>query len=183
MKRIGLLLIVFWSISYAGYGQYLPEDEDEEYPKDEKSGFDPERMYFGGGLGLQFGNLTLVDISPLTGYWITDRFTAGVGGQYMYYQIRSAGFSTEIYGARVFSRFLVTDQIFAHAEFETLNGQWHPVRDERFNIHHPLVGGGYMTRFGGSGFAAFMVLWNLNDSQYSPYANPVLRINFGFGVF
>lgn len=184
MMRFCILVAFLLAAAVPAQSQYLPgEDEEEEMQEEEKKGFNPDDMYFGGGLGLQFGSVTFIDISPLAGYWFSDRFTAGIGGQYMHYSVRNMGFSTDIYGGRVFSRYIITDQIFAHAELETLNGQWDHMRDERFNIHHPLVGGGYMTRFGGSGFGAFMILWNLNDSRYSPYTNPVFRINFGFGIF
>ena len=36
-----------------------------------------ERLYFGGNFGLSFGNITSVIVSPLAGYHITPRLSAG----------------------------------------------------------------------------------------------------------
>ena len=50
----------------------------KESPKAEKDNEDDgpslsDRMFFGGNFGLQFGNPTLIDISPLVGFRMTER--------------------------------------------------------------------------------------------------------------
>ncbi|MBK7029795.1 MAG: hypothetical protein IPH45_11510 [Bacteroidales bacterium] len=42
-----------------------------------------ERLFYGGSLGLQFGSVTLVDISPLIGYKITPRIGVTTTGNPM----------------------------------------------------------------------------------------------------
>ncbi|TNF44384.1 MAG: hypothetical protein EP311_01250, partial [Cytophagales bacterium] len=61
-----------------------------------------DRMFFGGNLGLQFGTVTFIDISPLAGVMITPRLSAGAGITYQYYDDnRFQGANGSSYGGRV----------------------------------------------------------------------------------
>ena len=51
----------------------------------------------------------------------------------------------------------------------------------RFLYQGFLVGGGLSQRIGMYNSVSFMVLWDINESTYTPYSNPVFRI--GFNVF
>lgn len=139
-----------------------------------------DKIFLGGGLGAQFGTYTYFNISPSIGYKITDDWHAGINLNYTYYEDRRYDYSTNVYGGGIFTRYIFLDSFFAQAEYEALNGQWSLHRD-RYYISSVFVGGGYIQRFGNS-FAAIMLLWNLNDTPYSPYANPVIRMTFGFGL-
>ncbi len=150
-----------------------------------------ERFFFGGNLGLQFGNLTYVDISPLVGYKITEKVHTGIGVTYIYYRYKDVfgQFETSIYGGRVFGRYYPLENLFAHAEYEALNlevpsspsgGGYSDL--VRTYINSVLVGGGYAQPIGQNAAITLMVLFNLTEEQYSPYQNPILRlgINAGF---
>jgi len=72
-----------------------------------------DRLYFGGNLSLSVGTVTLIEISPLVGYRLTPRWSAGFGLKYEYY--KSSGYignygvstySTSIYGTNVFTNFV-----------------------------------------------------------------------------
>jgi len=156
----------------------------EIYP-DEKPPL-KDRMYYGGNFSLQFGNVTFIDISPLAGAMITDRYSAGVGATYQYMNFRwlNTGGSS-VYGGRVFNRYNITQNFFAHGELETLNATFHnPARDriERDWVPGLFVGGGYFSPFGARGGMNIMVLYNLLfDNIRSPYADPfVIRAGFLF---
>jgi hypothetical protein len=142
-----------------------------------------DRTYFGGSLALQFGTYTLIDISPLMGYGITDRFSTGVGFTYQYVD---TWHSYSAYGGRVFSRFGLITNIFLHGEYEALN--W--LRRSRFSAGEGqriwtdavFVGGGYSSHLGGqSGFQAY-ILYNLtHDPNRSSYSDPyVIRFSITF---
>lgn len=151
-----------------------------------------ERFYFGGNLGLQFGSATYIDISPLVGYRITEKFSAGLGATYIYYNIKETaynyGYETSIYGGRVFARYHFMENLFAHAETEVLNmdvpeiitgtNQYTLVRD---NIVSVLGGGGYAQPIGARSALIVMLLWNFTEDQYSPYENPIFRVGFNAG--
>ena len=44
----------------------------------------PSRWFIGGNLGMQFGTVTVLDISPHAGYNLTNRLSFGAGITYQY---------------------------------------------------------------------------------------------------
>ena len=151
-----------------------------------------DRFFFGGSLGLQFGSATYIDISPLVGYKITEKLHGGVGLTYIYYKVKDTyynyAYETSIYGGRVFGRYYILDNLFAHTEFEILNmdvpaeiagtNNFNYVRE---NVTSLMVGGGYNQSIGANAALQLMILWNLTEEQYSPYLNPIFRIGFVAG--
>lgn len=144
-----------------------------------------DRLYYGGNFGMQFGTVTLLDISPLVGVMITNRYSAGVGVTYQYFNDRRFfGNEFSSYGGRVFNRFNVLPNIFIHGEFESLNFENYNTQSERFEriwSNALFLGGGYFAPFGGGrGGANFTFLYNvLHDNLRSPYGEPyVIRVGF-----
>lgn len=141
-----------------------------------------EHIFTGGNFGLQFGTITLVDLSPLIGYKITPKFSAALGVTYTYLKDNryNPAYSTNIYGARVIGRYFILENLFAHAEYEALNGEW--IYNKRFTIYNVLAGGGYRQSITDHLFFDALLLWNFNKSIYSPYQNPIIRIGFNIGL-
>ena len=139
-----------------------------------------QRVFVGGNLGLQFGSITAIDISPLAGYQFTDKFAAGVGITYLYYKYNN--YSTNVYGGRVFGRYNITNNLMAHAEYEVLNRDHPRIINARLNVTNILVGGGYRQLLGANSYLNILVLWNLNESEYSLYNNPIIRAGVVFGL-
>jgi len=163
------------------------------------------RFYWGGNLGLMFGTYTIIDISPEVGYKVTERFHVGTGLTYTYYKYKIDGtyngssptnayeFSTSIYGARVFTRFYVLPNLFAHVEDEIINldlpdhPELYPQKPalKRLWLNSVLVGGGYGYAFNVDGPAlSIALLFRLNHDRYDdfyPYQNPIVRVGLGFG--
>ncbi|TFV93370.1 hypothetical protein E4S40_14030 [Algoriphagus kandeliae] len=144
-----------------------------------------DRLYFGGNFGMQFGTITLIDVSPLAGVMITDRYSAGLGITYQYFDDRRyIGGSSSTYGWRVFNRYNVLPNIFLHAEFESINFDNYNLLTDRFEriwANGLFLGGGYFAPFGGGrGGANFTFLYNvLHDNLRSPYGEPyVIRVGF-----
>ena len=144
-----------------------------------------DKMFFGGNLGLQFGTVTFIDVSPLIGYRITDQFSAGIGVTYQYYHYRDKVYDleTNVYGGRVFGRYFFTDYLFAHAEYEYLNLEafdFFPRR--RVDVGSFLAGGRYFQRFSANSGIVVMILYNFTESAYTPYTNPIIRIGINLGL-
>ncbi len=146
------------------------------------------RIFVGGNLGLQFGNPTLIDISPLIGYRITEQVDAGVSLTYKYYSgsykysNTTQEFNTNIFGGGVFSRYNFTESLFAHAEVEYLNFNMEQINsgiieNRNIGVTSVFIGGGIK-----QSFATIMLLYNLNETMNSPYTNPIIRIGFTFGL-
>ena len=165
------------------YGDNTPSDKTSE-PKTNNSGFDWQRTTIGGGLGLSFGNVTVIEIAPNFGYYFTDQILGGVGLNYTYYGERRNNFSTSIYGGRVFGEYLLKDMpLLAHVEAELINLEW--TATERKNIVNFYVGGGLKQALGGRSYVYVLGLWNLNETKESiliRQPNPVIRVGIALGL-
>ena len=162
-----------------------------------------DRIFFGGNFGLQFGTVTLVEVSPQVGYYITPRLAGGAGIRYEFYKdsrdyFPFVPFQTHIYGGSIFGRYTLIknlresiglsldSQIFVQTEYEilSLERKYFEVipsgLDGRFPLHSVLVGGGIFQPIGGKSGLLLMALWNLNQTANSPYSNPIIRIGFNF---
>lgn len=173
-----LLLFVYWNVKAQ---DFLTDPNVGKVP--EKQGFQFSRLFLGGDLGFQFGDYTIINVSPLVGYRFTERISLGTQIKYNYIHIASYNISTTIYGASIFSRYNVTQTIFAHVEYEWLSLEtkyFNPgiyVKQDRFSLNNILIGGGYRTSIGERSYLNLMILWNLNDNALSPYQNPIIRMN------
>ncbi len=174
---------------------FLLFDSSYAYGQQEKEVNWRDRLYFGGNLGLAFGDITIIEVAPLVGYRITPRWSSGIGLKYEYYKTSRnvyGNFSTSIYGGSVFTEYniwkdFITQGIslIAHCEYEALSLDQKYFEDPnlphgRFILNSVLVGGGIRQHLGGRVSLNILILWNLNQTQYSPYENPTIRFNFNF---
>jgi len=164
-------------------------------PADEPSTPIKDRFFFGGSLGLQFGSYTYIDVSPLVGYKVTEKLHVGLGFTYIYLDAEAQfsnssikRYSTSDYGGRIFGRYYIYQNFFAHTEFEVLNigyPVYYPVSDKieifRETVTSWFVGGGYNQAIGENAALQLMILWNLTEEQFSPYSNPIFRIGIAAG--
>ena len=153
--------------------------------------FDPEsnpafkeKMYFGGNVRLQFGAVTLIDISPLAGVMLNSKLSAGLGATYQYYNDnRFQGSTGSSYGGRVFARYNVLPNIFAYSEVESINWNAYNFFNDRLQrtwTEAFFVGAGYFTPFGPRGGANFTFLYNLRHDNRNSYYNEPYVIRVGF---
>jgi hypothetical protein len=186
-------LLVFTSFSIIS-GQ---NPKEEQFPFDQKDNNGTpsfkERLFYGGNLGLQFGTITDIQVSPVIGYWVLPRIAVALGPTYRYYKDPSG--ETAIYGAKGYIQFAVIQDlssvitmgghtgIFLHLEDELLSlnsyyWKWpNPFTSERFYLNTVLAGGGISQHLGRRSTLNFMVLWPL-DNPYNIYSNPEIRISF-----
>lgn len=149
------------------------------------------RMDFGGSIGAQFGDVTFIELAPIASYRVTEKFHAGLGLTYQYYKVNYNGvpdYSSSAYGGSVFMRYFIWGDLFAHAEYAPLYitnfyDYSIPIPEYR-NVwaQDVLLGGGYRQWIGQKAFMSLMLLFNINESLYSPYSNPIIRIGFGLGI-
>lgn len=185
-NRFFLSLVIF-CISTLAITQTICAQIDQE-TKQPENDF-KSHLYFGGGFGLQFGFMTLIEVSPLVGYNVTPKFSVGISPTYKFYKYndyygQNLDLKTNVWGGSIFSRYYVFENVFAHVEYESLlyNSQTpnYPETKQQFNSF--FVGGGYNQRIGGNSGMYILVLWNLNDTPDSPYTNPVIRVGFTIGI-
>jgi hypothetical protein len=115
-------------------------------------------------------------------------------------------YSSNVFGGRIYLRYYLhslfsswVGNFFAHAEYEYLafvqpyhydpNGKiWDPYNNTlapgktTISYNSILVGAGYSQPVGGRVFMDLLILFNLNNSYYSFYSNPIFRVGVGVGL-
>ena len=180
-------IFLFSTLSLAQEDDYVTSPDDGKDSGKKKGGFDKEKLYIGGGLGLQFGTNTIIDISPLIGYRFNDELSAGLGLTYIYSSVRYLGktYSTNVYGGGPFLRYVFVENLFLHVEYQILNAEYYQWGDTfRQDVHYFWVGGGFRQELGGNSYLMIMGLYDINyNSDLSIYPmNPILRGGVVFGL-
>lgn len=183
LKYLAILLLLF-AFSNKNISQTTDNSSDvKDLPL-------KERFFTGGNFGLLFGTITYIDFSPILGYRLTNNFVAGIGATYIYYNdaTYSPRFITDIYGGKVFARYYILQNIFAHGELEALNFEGYSQFNngqyikERIWTNSILLGGGYRQMISNFSSLNIMVLWNFSLDINTPQNNPVLKIGFDIGL-
>ena len=52
----------------------------------------------------------------------------------------------------------------------------------RVNVNNILLGGGYRQWVTDNSFISLELLWNVNESVYSLYQNPIIRVGVNVGI-
>ena len=197
--RVLLFAMIFVSVSTV-FSQTQPIESDEQSSSVFEGNTDnsdnerktwKDRIVVGGSLGATFGSSTYVEVSPIVGYKVTDKFTAGLGFSYQYYKVNYNVFtiddySMSVYGPRIFAQHDIIYGLFAHAEYEMMK--------YNFKYEDPLFGeytGQVPALFGGLGYnyaigdkAKFQltVLYDFLNGPNSLYYSPwVFRMGFSTG--
>ncbi len=146
------------------------------------------KIYIGGNIGGGWSNTSAYfEISPIIGYRVTSALDAGTRLTYIYSKYTYYGVKTSYHdmGASIFMRYHFLKMLFLHAEFEELNTQYYPagINDGKSRrwVSGLFLGGGIYRQMGMT-FLHVGILYNVLDTQYSPYTNPVIRIGFGVGL-
>ena len=172
-------LFLLWL--FANYS--LAQNTDPKNPKKTKFNV-MERLSFGGYLGAQFGDITMVNISPIADLQVTNKFNVGLGVTYQFYKDTYYDYRFNAYGTNIYARFYIWRDLFAHAEYAPIyyDNLYNGFSFEGVWFHDILLGGGYRQWIGDKAFLTFMFLWNVNEQFNSPYQNPIIRIGFGVGI-
>ncbi len=187
MKKLLVLAFILTGIFYTAKAQ----DESE----DPQKGFDKSKLFFGGNFALNFGNITIVNVSPQVGYRFSRLFAAGAGinGQYSSFRrprVDGSTYSRENYGVaglNIFGRVYPIDQILLQVQPE-MNYTWGKFK--QFNVGEQklegkfvpsvLLGAGGVIPTGRGAFLA-MVQYDILQNARTPYGNRVFY-NFGYNL-
>lgn len=212
MKKILLTLTLavatattFAQEVYSSSGK--PLDEKKWGDDEEESGFNPNKMIYGGGFVFGIGGgVTNLGASPIIGYKITEKFSAGIGLGYNYLSIKDYRFynnpntgaiqsytlRNSIYSGSIWARHMIFQNIFAHVEPELL--LWNRVDSIYYdvpanklesikkNVLVPrlLVGGGLRQPISDRVSFVGLILYDIIQDPNSPYTG--LDIRFGIAA-
>jgi hypothetical protein len=185
-----IFLLLLTASAYAQNDSLFVKRQKQEFR--EKPAW-TEKITFGGNFGLQFGQVTQINISPLIGYRITDQFIAGGGPSFIYtsYRIYGRKFENTILGGRAFAQHGIFENLAVRGEFEylsieypTLNATGTDIINKREWVANPLIGLSYSFPLGRRSSFNITALYNLNyanelNKRYLYGSSPfVIRAGF-----
>ena len=191
MLRALFLSIIGTVFLMSASGQDTTEYVRKE-PPSEKKDTRPfkDRIWIGGGLGLNFGSITAIQIEPLVGYKVDKKgkFSVGTGLSYRYFSDNryTPRIEYSAYGYRFFTRYRVIPQAYLHCEFLDLNAERYiGIGDvvQRIWIPHLLVGGGVSQPISEHSSFTLQALWEVLQDPNSVYRGqgPIISGGIGFG--
>lgn len=164
------------------------QEEDDGYTEYDKK-WDWRNFRVGGNFGLSLGRQTYVEVSPAFGYWlIPQKLQLGVSSKFIYQSVRfdNQKWQSFLYGGGFFSDYVIWNGLFARGEFELINKESY-FNNNRVNVPHLLIGGGYIQPAGEFGNFFIAAMFNVLDSDESIYSGTfgnfplILRMGFGIG--
>ncbi len=147
-----------------------------------------QKFFYGGNLGVSFGQYTMVGIYPLLGYNLTPKFSLGVKFIYEYISDKryDETYSSSNYGGSLFARFRIIPPLYLHAEYSQMSYDQYYSQDEsgRVSVPYVFVGAGYRQSLGGAVWLNAQVLFDVLQDSNSPYSNwePFFSLGFGVGL-
>lgn len=151
--------------------------------------FSADRWFYGGGIGVGFGDVSYVELSPLVGYRLNERLSVGGSLTYRYREDDrfSPSINTSDYGGSLFGRYTLAAPFFLQAEYEYLD--YEVLRSsgatERKQANSVFAGAGFSQPMNGNVSLFATVLYNLTYSSYdepAPYGSPwVIRFGVSAG--
>ncbi len=145
-----------------------------------------ERVYFGGNLGLKFGDITRVSFSPQIGFKVSPK--ASIGAKLNYEYMRDERFSKSYeshnFGGGLFARYRIIPQIYFHSEFSYIGYKLtrEDIEGERQFVPYLFLGAGYSQLVGKNLWVYAEVLFDVLRDSKSPYKEWDPFINVGATV-
>jgi hypothetical protein len=186
---------IFFLIAFSLAASVSFAQEEEEPVKE--GGFDKSRLFFGGNFGANFGDYTLVNVSPQLGYRFSNFFAAGAGVNFIYSSIKYRDYNNDpeykaaygVTGLNIFGRVYPIQQIMLQVQPE-MNYTWGKYKyyngspDFRLSkefVPSLLVGGGAAIPAGRGAFMA-MLQYDVLQKPRSPYGErPFLSFGYTMG--
>lgn len=184
MIRTTLLLLLMTGMIFSGFAQDSTRVDSVkvQQPKPKQ-----DRIYFGGNIGLTFGNYSMLGIYPMVGYKLTPKLSVGVKLAYEYIRDKryTTDYETSNYGGSLFARYRVIQPIYLHAEYAGLNYELYNFEGESEREWVPffLVGAGYSKLISSRTWLNIQVLFDVLQNEKSPYKQwePFYSIGVGVG--
>ena len=147
--------------------------EAPETPPPAKTSSGPSKIYYGGTIGLSFGDYTRFSISPLVGYRLTKMWS--VGGRLIYEYINDKRYAEDLtshnYGGSLFARLRPHPRFYLHGEYAYMSYEWQTANlsSERDWVPFLLLGGGYVQPISPRASVFIEVLFDVLNDSGSPY--------------
>lgn len=192
MKKY-LAILVLGLLTFSASAQYDVDDVENDSTSNKDPKINPfklkEKIYVGSGLNAFFGNRTFFYISPIVGYDIMPKWSAGLGTMYQYYRESfngNVGYLHSI-GGGIFTRYRPIEQLILETSINTYSTTYNGVSASKIRSNSWMVGAGYANSLGGRSYYQIMLQYDLLKDQNVP--EPLLlpfpnggRIYYKFGL-
>ena len=198
---LGFLLIIIPFYSFSQEPETTPQDTTQVERNTETAPTPPpaqeqpgkkasqkkKRFYFGGDVSFNFGSYTRIGIYPMVGFKILPKLSVGVkiGYEYIKDKRYAEDYETSNYGWSVFSRLRILRNLYAHAEYQSVNYDLYNSSGDsnREWVNFLLLGGGYSQPLGGNVRLNAQVLFDVLQAENSPYKawEPVVSVGISVG--
>ena len=144
-------------------------------------------VYYGGTIGLSFGSYFRLSVTPLVGFKLSEKTSAGfkVGYEYVEDKRYDPKLTASNYGASVFARYRAIPNAYLHAEFAYFSYKYKISDFETDRTWVPFIylGGGYLQPIGPGTALVVEVLVDVLQDSNSPYEawDPVISIGVAAG--
>lgn len=138
-----------------------------------------ERTVVGGSLGLGLSSFNgsgmfFASFTPLVGYRLTERLSAGGGFNYTYYKTRLN--EEQIYAGIAWARFGLFNGLFACAEINQVNAPTYSIGGMRRETFPLILAGGGISQGIGLGLGTYVqIMYDFTEEERSPYGPLVIR--------
>lgn len=145
-----------------------------------------ERIYYGGSVVFSFGSdVSRIGVYPMVALKLRPKLSVGLEIGYEHVNYDNFDQSADNYGWSVFSRYRLIPALYAHAEYQMVNYEVFTGLDEsdRELVSFLLLGGGLSKNIGRNTWAYAEVLFDVLQSDKSPYEDwePVISVGVGVG--
>jgi hypothetical protein len=145
-----------------------------------------DKIYFGGSVGVSFGNYSRIAVYPMMGYKITPKLSAGIelGYEYISDKRYTSTYNTSNYGFSLFSRYRFIPQLYLHAEYSMVNYELYYI-DQTSNrewVPFLFIGAGFSQQLASGVYAYAQVKFDVLQDKNSPYKNWAPFYTFGVSV-
>ncbi len=202
MKKyiLALFFISFLSTSFAQDKVFkmtpqdtiVPKVKEEKLPKT-TSDIEFRKIAGGSAWFNAWGNYSYFEVSPVGAYKLNDKTHVGLGATYRYVSgysyLSGIPLDYSVYGARTFIRYMLFQDLYAHAEYELMYGLPTVVQRstganyaERNWVSGALLGASYRSMMGQRTASVLTVLYNATYVQNStPSPSPlVIRVSLEY---
>jgi len=144
-------------------------------------------VYYGGTIGLSFGDYFRLSIMPLIGYKLSPKVSLGLKVGYEYIKDKSfdPALTAHNYGGSVFARYRLIPKLYLHSEFAYISYKYfrNDRETEREWVPFIYLGGGFIQPLSAKTSFIVEVLVDVLQDDNSPYEawDPWISVGVGVG--
>ncbi|OQX78482.1 MAG: hypothetical protein B6D61_05375 [Bacteroidetes bacterium 4484_249] len=161
------------------------EKVKNEKPKKEKKSTG-NKIFFGGSVGLSFGNYTRIALYPQLGYRFTPKLSGGVevGYEYIKDNRYTSNYETYNYGASIFGRYRLIPQLYFHVEPAFYNYEFNYWSENSYRewVSFLFLGAGFSQQLAAGTYLYAQVKFDVLQNSNSPYSDWAPFWNVGVSV-